>query len=156
MEEHVSFTTFDKDNKEHINILKEMIKDEEITKRFQGYLPRLNNPNNTIFNKGFWITFNNTIVGYLDIGNYNKDEDCVYLRAAIFKEHRNKHLGTDMLKEACNYIFINYPFVNKIKLKIDNDNIASQKVAGNAGFIWERDDYYYLDNPNISKSNLLH
>ena len=154
--DEISFTTFDKNNKDHIIALKEMIKDEEIVKRFQGYLPRLNNPSPTIFNKGFWVTFDNTIIGYLDIGNYNKDEDCVYLRAAIFKEYRNKHFGTDMLKEACNYIFTNYPFINKIKLKIDNDNIASQKVADNAGFKWEKDDYYYLDNPNVIKSNSLH
>lgn len=153
MENQISFTNFDKNNKEHILALKTILKDEEIINRFQGILPLLNKQDSQIFDRGFWVTFNNQIVGYLDVGKYNKEEDCVYLRAAIFSEHRNKHLGTMMLQNACDLIFLNYPFISKIKLKIAQNNIASQKVAGNAGFTWEKDDYYYLDNPNIIKSN---
>lgn len=154
MENQIIFTTFDKNNKDHIIALKSMLKDEEITERFQGFLPKLSNKSIDIFNKGFWVVHNNQIVGYLDVSNYNKEENCIYLRGAIFKEFRDKHLGTDMLNNACKLIFSKYPFINQIKLKIADDNITSQKIAANAGFKWEKDDFYYLENPYIEKKSL--
>lgn len=37
----LSLCRFNKGNKEHVNFLKEIISDETITKRFQGFLPNL-------------------------------------------------------------------------------------------------------------------
>ena len=87
------------------------------------------------------------MVGFVDIGQFNGEEEAVYLRGAIDKDKRGKHYGTLMLSETTDYIFANYPKVRNVKLKIDEDNKASLSTANACGFIWAGADYYVKGNP---------
>ena len=139
---------FDKNNKEHILFLKKILNDKTITKRFSGFLSKLNSKSTNILNKAFFISDTN-IIGFIDIGNFNQDEECVYLRGAIDKEKRGNNYGHRMLDEVSEYIFINYPEIKKIKLKIDNDNYSSIKTAESCSYTNLLNGYYAKRNPYI-------
>lgn len=151
--ENFNLITFDKDNKDHLEVLKGMIGDEEITSRFTGFLPHLSSSSQYIFKKGFYIEHDNNIVGYIDFGTFNETEEAVYARMAILKEYRNKHLGygKSSFKEVCNYVFNNYPMVKYIKGRINKNNIASQNMVYSNNGYNDRDDYYVVCNPNVKQ-----
>lgn len=152
-EEKIKLVNFDKDNIEHVLFLKNLINDETIKSRFQGLLPNLMKNSKEIFNKGFFLSFKNELVGYIDFSSFNTEE-AVYFRGAISQEHRGKKLGKKMLKDISNYTFENYPYVKFIKLKIEKDNISSIKVALSNGFYNIDKDYYVLENPNYKIKTL--
>ena len=141
---------FDKNNKSHVLFLKQVLSDDSITKRFSGFLPNLMKKNqNSIYGMGFLVEDNEKLIGYVDIGNYNKEEKCVYIRQAVDKNIRAKSYGKRILLEFTNFIFSNYPEVEKIKAKIHEDNIVSIKMAEACGFENSYNDFYELKNPFI-------
>ena len=56
-----------------------------------------------------------------------------------------------MLIETSNYIFLNYPKIEKIKLKIADDNIASIKNAESCSFFNMFNGFYEKSNPYKQK-----
>lgn len=153
--EIITLVNFNKNNIDHLNFYKKLKNDEDIKKRFQGLLPNLlrQSNNNYYLNKGFLVAINDILVGYIDIGAFNEQEEAVYFRGAIAKDFRGKSYGTLMLHNVADLIFKNYPFVKKIKLKIENDNTPSIIVAQKNGFKWDGKDYYYLENPYLDLSS---
>lgn len=142
-------TSFDKSNPIHLSFLKSLIKDKTILERFQGFSQHLlHNFGDEFFDRGFFIVYNDTIVGYLDIGNFDQIESCVYLRCAIHKDFRGQNIGKSILNEITHYIFYTYPYIESIRLKIAQDNIPSLKIAQACGYQWLNDDYYGKYNPN--------
>ncbi len=139
----LTLVDFDKNSKEHLGLLKKLVKDETILKRFQGFSQYLlHNYGSNFFNKGFLIDYDNKLVGFVHIGIYNELEDSVYLRCAIDKDFRGNSIAKLTLAELTEYIFNTYPFVGKIRLKIADDNVASLRVASDCGYVWEEKDYY--------------
>lgn len=151
----LNLVTFDKSNHKHLTFLKKLIKDKVVLERFQGFSQHLlHNFGNEFFDRGFLILIEQDVVGYVDISNYNYIEDSVYLRCAIDKDFRGKAIGKRLLSELTNYIFDNYSYIGKIRLKIADDNTSSLKVADACGFKWEEKDYYTKFNPlkeNVNK-----
>ena len=145
--ETLSLISFDKNNPEHILFFKKILSDESIKKRFSGFLPRLNSNSSDIINKAFFVSDNNKLIGFIDIGAFNQEEKAIYLRGAIDKNERGFNYGHKMLDEISNYIFINHPMIEKIKLKIAYDNIASIKTAESCGFYSILNNYYEKNNP---------
>lgn len=145
--------SFDKNNKNHMLFLKKILKDDSVIKRFQGFLPHLLKDTNDIFDKGFFVSKNNELIGYVDFDNFSKEEQAVYIRQMIDKEKRGLGYGSSILSEVCNYVFKTYPFVTKVKARIAKDNVKSIMMAYNAGFINDIDDYYTLSNPSIKQDN---
>ena len=151
--ETLSLNSFDINNKDHIVFLKNMIHDKSITTRFNGFLPRLNSKSKSIFDKAFLLVNDTNIIGFVDIGAFNKEERAVYLRGAIDKSNRGNNNGHKMLYEVSNFIFSNYPNVEKIKLNIAKDNIASIKTAESCGFYNMLNGFYEKRNPYITKNS---
>ena len=150
----LSLVTFDKENTDHINFFKKIVHDTTIKNRFTGFLSSLNAKSDTIIGKGFFLEDNDELIGFVDIGKFNKDEEAVYIRGAIDKEKRSKNYGHKMLEETSNYIFLNYPEVKNIKLKIASDNISSIKTAESCGFINMLNGCYKKINPYSLQNKL--
>ena len=148
----LKLVTFDQNNKEHILFLKKILNDKTVTQRFNGFLSHLKAKTDDIIGKGFFVK-DKEIIGYIDIGDYNKDEEAVYLRGLIDKNKRGNNYGHIMLDEVTNYIFINYPIIKYIKLKIEDNNKASLKTALSVGYSWINSDYYGKLNPYYEYSN---
>lgn len=152
--ENLSLHTFDKSNRKQLEFIKQLCHDETIKKRFQGItVGLLNNPKNEFFNHGFLVVDNNTYIGYIGIGNYDKQNNQVYLKAAIDKNKRGNSYGKKLLHEITEYIFKNYP-IESINLKIANDNIASIKTALSCGYQSLEKEFYYKTNPYIKNKRL--
>lgn len=150
----LKLNTFDKDNKQMLEFLKKLIKDETIISRFQGMtVGLLKNDRNEFFGHGFLVTDNNEFVGYIGIGDYNQKEKSVYLRYAIDKEKRGKSYGKTLLNEITEHIFKNYSSIESIRLKIASDNKASLMTANSCGYKWLNDEFYSKDNYYIEKTS---
>lgn len=148
----LTLNIFDKENREALEFIKKLCKDESIQKRFQGITRGLlNNENKEFFDHGFLVTDNGIFIGYINIGNYNEIEHCIYLRAAIDKEKRGHSYGKTLLSEITEYVFQNYPQIESIRLKIANDNKASLMTAFSCGYEWLESDFFIKYNPYIDK-----
>lgn len=85
----LSLKLFNKENLTDLEFVKNLCKDETISKQFQGILVGLtHNPKKELFGHSFLVTHNLDLIGYINIGSYNEDEKSVYLRAAIDKDKR--------------------------------------------------------------------
>lgn len=126
---------FNKDNKEHLDFLQKSIDDAIIKKRLQGFFcDLLHKKDDHFFYRGFLVYDQVKIIGYMNIGRFNKCEKAVYLKAFIDSDERGKKYGKTLLSETANYIFDNYEFVEVIKLVILPDNTSSIKTALSCGF----------------------
>ena len=152
MEDKIELVEFNKDNVEHIKYFKKLRDDKSISIRFQGLFPYLLRKGDTIFNRGFFLSYQNELVGYIDIGEFHEEEEAVYFRGAIDNEHRGKSLGKKMLKDVTEYVCNNYSYVKYIKLKIHKDNKPSINVALSNGYKQVSDELYILENPNYIKA----
>lgn len=153
----LELTNFDKNSPSHLIFLKKLIKDKTITRRFQGFSGNvLHNFSNTIFGNGFFIQKDNTLIGYISIGKYNDQEKSIYLQAAISSDFRGQGFGKLTLEEVSDHIFKNYYEVEKIILKIANDNIQSLATANSCGFKWLEKDYYIKFNPYLREHQNNH
>ena len=138
--ENIELVNFDKENKEHLEYLKKLLNDASIKKRFQGIFPALLSKEK-FFGKGFLVEYDEELIGYTQIGNFNKDEESVYiLGSAIDKEHRGKKtesgktLAELMLNDISDHILLNYKQVKQIKLTISDDNIPAIKLSEKCGY----------------------
>lgn len=148
----LSLYTFNKENKDDLNFIKNLCHDKTITSRFNGItVGLLSNKGDIFFDRGYLVKHNNSYIGYINIGGFNEEEKSVYLRAAIDKTQRGNSYGKTLLSEITEYIFNNYPQVENIRLKIARDNKASLMTANSCGYVWLRDDFYIKENPYINK-----
>lgn len=133
--------------------IKKLCHDESIKKRFQGIMGGLfDNPNFELLGHAFLVSYNNEYIGYLRVGEILKDENAIYLRAAIDKDARGHNWGAVLLNEITEHIFQNYPEAESIRLKIAPDNIPSLKTAEAGGYVWLRDDFFVKYNPYLTES----
>lgn len=139
---------FDKNNKTELEFIKNLCNDDTIKTRFQGIFTGLLNDTD-FFNRGFLVSHNNNLVGYLHIGALNPEENCVYLRAAVDKNSRGMNYGKTILSEITEYIFKNFEQVESIRLKIASDNKASLMTSNACGYKWLENDFYIKYNPYL-------
>ena len=152
--ESLTLNKFDKNNKNDLEFIKKLCNDESIRNRFQGLLMGLtNNQNNDFFNRSFLVSYKNDYIGYINIGSYNTEEKCVYLRAAIDKDARGFSYGKTLLNEVSEYIFSNFFEVENIHLKIAADNKPSLMTANACGYKWLKNDIYIRKSPYINSNN---
>ncbi len=145
---------FDCNNKDHLLYLKELMRDNEVKSRFNGLELRVHSlGENFTFGKGYFVSFDSSIIGYLHMGKKNENDD-VYLRYTIRENVRKLGYGTKLLDEVTNYLCLNYRDINNIFLKIDRDNIGSLKVAKNAGYTWSESEYYNRRNKNYMEGGI--
>ena len=148
----LTLNIIDRNNRNELEFIKKLCKDETITSRFQGITLDLSNiEKKEFFDHSFIVKHNENYVGYIKIGAYNEDEKSVYLRAAIDKDKRGYSYGKTLLDEITEYIFKNYLKVESIRLKIASDNKPSLMTANACGYEWLRDDFYIKTNPYINK-----
>lgn len=141
-----------KNDRKALEFIQKLCHDESIKKRFQGIMGGLfNNPNKELLGYAFLVSFNEEYIGYIRVGNFNKDEKSVYLRAAIDQAQRGHSFGKTLLNEITEYIFQNHPEVESIRLKIASDNIPSLMTANACNYEWLRDDFYIKYNPYLHK-----
>ena len=147
---NLTLHTFNNESRNDLEFVKKLCKDEAIKKWVHGVTGGLlKNPNNEFFGYTFIVKDNEEYVGFIKIGNFNNNENCVYLRAGISADKRKMNYGKMLLSEITEYIFSNYDNVHSIKLKIANDNRASLKTAEACGYSWISDDFYGKSNPYI-------
>jgi len=114
----IELITFDKSNLNHVAFVKELIHDKSILKWFQGLSASLlHNYRHEFFELSFLVGIGNKLVGFINIGSYNIEEKCVYLRYSISLTERQKGYGKTLLSEITDYIFNNYLEVESIRLK---------------------------------------
>lgn len=111
--------------------------------------------NDSIFDKGYIVSLNNNLIGYIFISKLIKDD--IYLEYSILKEYRGKGLGKMLLSEISNYLMDNYN-IKSIVLDIDPSNIPSIMTAVSCGYMVDEDEYiernmngkilYRIDNYN--------
>lgn len=140
---------FDKKNDEHISFFKNLNSDFSIKKRFQGLLAPLVS-NNDCFGRAFLVSDNDDLVGYIEIGEVDPDDNSIYLRAAIDNNKRSHNYGKQLLSETSEYLFQNTD-IDAIKLKIADDNIPSMKIAFSCGYEKIENEIYELNNPYCKK-----
>lgn len=145
----LKLVNFDKKNSSHISFFKKLNGDSSIKKRFQGLLSPLVSKEK--FGKAFLVGDNNDLVGYIEIGEVDPDDDSVYLRAAVDEDKRGHGYGKRILSETSEYLFDNTD-IRSIKLKIADDNIPSMKVAFSGGYEKMGNEIYKLDNPYYKKN----
>jgi RimJ/RimL family protein N-acetyltransferase len=151
--ENLDLVVFDKNNLEHIRFLKSLTKDKTILARFQGIAKNLlHRYDNSFFGNSFFVSCRNTekLIGFVNVGNYNIEEQCVYLRYAIDINVRGQGYGKLLLNEVTNFIFSNYDNVKTTRLKIASDNKESIGTANSSGYKWYKYDFYIAYNPNLS------
>lgn len=131
--DELALECFDRNNKEHIEFFKKMR--DGLENRFSGVLPNLMKNNSSFFDRGYLISDNNKLIGYIDVSAYDYIEASIYLRASILSDARGKGYAKKILKEISDYIFKNYEEVLSIRLKIADDNIYSIKTALSCGYL---------------------
>lgn len=150
--ETLSLYTIDKQNKKDLEFIKKLFHDENIKKWVNGISNILSdNKNKNFFNSGFIVKLESEYIGYVSIGDFNKEEKCVYLRIGIPNDKTGLGYGKRILNEITNYIFSNYSEVENIKLKIKKENIPSLRTANSCGYTWLYDDFYIKYNSYIKK-----
>ncbi len=146
----LSLVAFNKNRPEHITFLKQLVSDESIKTWFGGISASLlHSKDNQFLNRGFFVSLETRLIGYVQIGAFYPEEGSVYLRYAISANERKKGLGKLLLSEVTDYIFARMPAVKNVKLKIDNKNTASLNTALSCGFKWIIDDFYAKYNPTL-------
>ena len=110
------------------------------------------------FDCGFFVAFNNEIVGYIFISKRISDE--IFLEYSLLKEHRGKKYSNIILSEVSNYLMNEYNIIS-ISLDIDPSNSPSIGTAISCGYEIDEEEYlkrnmcgkiiYKLDNYNYIK-----
>ena len=149
--ETLSLHIIDKQNKNDLEFVKKLVKNEGIKKWVHGISNIMSsNEKKEFFDKGFIVKDNDLYIGYLGIGSLN-EEKSVYLRAGLDSDVIGMGYGKKILSEITEYIFSNYQEAECIKLKIDRENIPSLRTANSCGYTWLHDDFYVKYNPYIKK-----
>lgn len=72
-------------------------------------------------------------IGMIDLHQFNKEGHFAGVGYWLIESHTGNNIMTDVLNKVCDIAF-NQLKLNKLKLKAEVDNIASNKVALKAGF----------------------
>ena len=111
--------------------------------------------NDCIFDRGYIVSFNDILIGYVFISKLIKDD--LYLEYSILKDYRGKGFGKLLLNEVSIYLIDNYN-IKSIVLDIDPSNTPSIMTAVSCGYIADEEEYiernmngkilYRIDNYN--------
>lgn len=140
--EKINIINFNKNEDEHLKVYDELVNGESksnMISLIKERLLRSKECNDLIFDNAYLIRMDNNIVGYLYLSN--KNTNYIYLEMSILKNYRDKKLGSTLLEQITNYIFINNDNLKEIRLSIDKSNPRSMKSALNAGYYYDEDDY---------------
>ena len=140
---NINLESFDSSDIRHFLAKKELTTDSssEFVHQIDERLI-LNKDNKFGFEKGYLVSLNKEIVGYLYISSFFNQK--VYLEYSIIKEYRKKGLGKLLLSEITDYLCDNYN-IKEIILNIDISNLASMNLASSVG--------YYFDPEKLNKNN---
>ena len=119
----LSFQKLNQENIHHLELIKELSKDEEITRFLNIDL------------KNCFLVFEmENFIGLFNLcSGYFGSKENVAIKYAIQKDFRGKHYGSKLLNQIVKYAF-NDPNIEYIYLDIDYQNISSIKCAENNGF----------------------
>lgn len=122
-------------NPKHCQLINDMNHENNQT----GYLHILRNSetqykSDHLYNSHYFVYNQNKVIGSLHIGNRYLLERKVYLAYGILQNNRNQSYGTNLLKEASQYLLVHHLWINKIALTIDPENQPSIHAAQKAGF----------------------
>lgn len=141
--ETLSLYIIDRQNKEDLEFVKKLFHDENIKKWVNGISNILSEDRNRdFFGSGFIVKNVDEYIGYVGIGNFNKEEKCVYLRAGISKDKTGHGYGKRLLNEITEYMFSNFSDLESIRLKINSENIPSLMTANSCGYRFLYGDFY--------------
>lgn len=137
-------------NNEHINIINELKVNEEI-KKYLGNLDFMINAINkrkieNICNNIFIAYYNDYPIGIITLTYF---DDTYQISYGILNKFRKQNLASLLLQEFSEKVFEIYD-IEKLVLKINSDNIGSQKVALLAGYEKENINTFYI-NKNYHK-----
>ena len=138
----IKLTNFDKNNEEHIRLYDELTSGNSKSNMIHQISERLissREVENLEFDNAYVIYINDTIMGYLYLTG--KRTNYIYIEMSIVKDMRARHLGTYLLDAITNYIFVNNQDLKEVRANIDMSNYVSMKMAENAGFDYDENDY---------------
>ena len=143
--DNIILYTYDDNNLIHKKVLLNFMNESksnyihDIDRRLKN---NFNKKENNIFDRGYLVSLNNNIVGYIFISKIIKDE--IFLEYSIIKGYRGKKIGKLLLSDVSNYIMENYN-IKSILLDIEPSNIPSLITAVNCGYFVDDDDYLKRD-----------
>lgn len=152
--ENFEIINFDKNNFNHMEVYNDLDKGESKSNMISLIGERLLLSRKTSeleYQNAYLISKNCQILGYLYLSS--KSVDHIYVELSILKKYRKNKIGSQVLNEVTDYIFLNNNDLKEIRLSIDKSNIGSMKVAMNAGYFYDDDDYrnekidFTKDNP---------
>ena len=138
----IKLMNFDAELEEHIRLYNELTMGNSKSNMIHQIGERLKasrEVNSLEFDNAYVMYINNTMIGYLYLTG--KRTNYIYIEMSILKEMRSKHLGTYLLDTITNYIFENNEDLKELRANIDMSNYASMKMAENAGFDYDEEDY---------------
>ena len=143
--EDFTLIKIDRTNDIHNRFIKEVDMDTDIKKYLYPYNNSLDDFIDTrysgidIFNNFYVITYENRIIGYMEIESFKE----VKLNYALLKDERGKGLGSLLIRELTNYILSNYPDVISVNTIIRNENKSSihASIKGGLDFIDSKDGF---------------
>lgn len=140
--ENFEIINFDKNNFNHMEVYNDLDKGESKSNMISLIGERLLLSRKTSeleYQNAYLISKNSQILGYLYLSS--KSVDHIYVELSILKKYRKNKIGSQVLNEVTDYIFLNNNDLKEIRLSIDKSNIGSMKVAMNAGYFYDDDDY---------------
>jgi len=130
---HFDLQPYNSSNKDHKLVIFKLINDK-ISMKYLGDLSYLlSDLNNIIEIDGFYIV--SYLNEYIGIITLSEVVDKYFITYGLIKESRGKNLASLLLKEFSNQVFLDNNNINDLYLSINKQNIASRKVAYNAGYI---------------------
>lgn len=155
--ENIELCIYDDNNQKHNEVLNKFDGESksnyihEIKERIKNTINKKNIP----FDSGFFVIFNNEIVGYIFISRKILDE--IFIEYSLLKEYRGNGYAKIILNNVSNYLMNEYN-IKSISLDIDPSNISSIRTAIGAGYEIDEEEYikrnmtgkvlYRLDNYN--------
>lgn len=155
---NIVLSSYDKDNDRHRKVLLEFLGESksnyihDIDRRLKN---NYNKKENNIFDRGYLVSLNNNIVGYIFISKIIRDE--IFLEYSIIKSYREKKIGKLLLSDVTNYLLDNYN-IKSIVLDIEPSNVPSIMTAVSCGYMLDDEEYvqrnmngkilYRMDNFN--------
>jgi len=126
---------YDEENLEHVNVIYELNKDGS-TKKFLGDINymlmriKIRSEENK-YNRAFIAYFGDHPIGYISLSYINNEYQ---IASGILNEFRRENLASSLLQDFSYYLLDNFEDIDKLVLRIDEDNIGSQMVASLVGY----------------------
>lgn len=151
--ENFEIINFDKNNFSHMEVYNDLDKGESKSNMISLIGERLLLSRKTSeleYQNAYLISKNSQILGYLYLSS--KSVNHIYVELSILKKYRKNKIGSQVLNEVTDYIFLNNNDLKEIRLSIDKSNIGSMKVAMNAEYFYDDNDYRN-EKINFTKDN---